>query len=71
MPLLNSIIDLLLAPFRHLPPEVGLAAFAIVTGLVVLLIFKVTSTPARVAAARLVRAGRAQRASAISTCPSR
>ena len=52
MPILNTLIDLLLAPFRRLPPEAGLAAFAAVTGVVVLLIFKATSNPARVAQAR-------------------
>lgn len=52
MSLLNTVIDLFMAPFRRLPPEAGLVAFAVVTGLVVLLIFKATSNPARVAQAR-------------------
>lgn len=52
MPILNPIIDLLLAPFRHLPPEAGLAAFAVMLGIVVLLLFKATSHPGRVTRAR-------------------
>lgn len=52
MPILNTVIDLLLAPFRRMPPEAGLVVFSVFMGLVVLLIFKVTSNPERVAQAR-------------------
>jgi hypothetical protein len=52
MPILNILIDLLLSPFHHLPQEAGLTVFALLTGLVVLLVFKATSNPARVAQAR-------------------
>jgi len=52
MPLLNPLIDYLLAPFRHLPPEAGLTVFAVMTGVVVLLVFKATSSPGRVTRAR-------------------
>ncbi len=48
MPLLNTVVDLLLAPFRWLPPEVGLTVFSVFLGLVVMLIFKTTSNPARI-----------------------
>ncbi len=48
----NALIDLLMAPFRSLPAEVGLVCFGAVTGLLVLLIFKATSNPARVVRAR-------------------
>ena len=50
--ILNTVIDLFLAPFQRLPPEVGLAVFSVFLGLVVLLIFKATSNPDRVLRAR-------------------
>jgi hypothetical protein len=50
--ILNTVIDLFLAPFQRLPPEVGLAVFSVLLGLVVLLIFKATSNPALILRAR-------------------
>jgi hypothetical protein len=50
--ILNATIDILLSPFRHLPPEAGLTAFAMLTGLLALLIFKAASNPTRVSQAR-------------------
>lgn len=56
MALLNALLvrsfDLLLAPFRQLPPIVGLAAVSLATGVAMLLIFKRTSDQARLAAVK-------------------
>jgi hypothetical protein len=52
MLLLNTLTDLYLLPFRRLPPEAGLAAFSVLFGVVVLLVFKVASNPGRIAQAR-------------------
>ena len=49
---MNRLIDLFLAPFRGWPPEVALVVFGAATGLLVLVIFKLTSRPDRVARAR-------------------
>jgi hypothetical protein len=50
--LLNAFADTLLAPFRRLPPEAGLVAWGVLAGTAVLLLFKVSSSPGRVARAR-------------------
>lgn len=52
MTILNTLIDLLLLPFRHLPPVVGLVVFSVLLGAFVLLIFKATSNPDRIRQAR-------------------
>ncbi len=52
MSFINIPIDWMLFPFRRLPPEAGLAAFAVLMGLLALLIFKAASRPARVSQAR-------------------
>lgn len=52
MPILNTLIDLFLRPFRRLPPELGLVAFSVLLGLVVLWIFKAASDPGRILRAR-------------------
>lgn len=49
---INQLVDLLMRPFAGLPPEAGLAAFSLLTALAVLLVFKATSRPERVARAR-------------------
>jgi len=49
---MNHLLDILLAPFRAWPAEVALVAFGAATGLVVMLVFKLTSRPARVVRAR-------------------
>ena len=49
---MNRLLDLLLAPFHAWPAEVALAAFGAATGLLVMVIFKLASRPARVARAR-------------------
>lgn len=56
MSLLNALLartfDLLLLPFRQLPPIVGLAVVSLVTAIAMLLIFKRTSNQARLAAVK-------------------
>ena len=56
MSLLNAflavVFDLLLAPFRQLPPIVGLAVVSLVTAIAMLLIFKRTSNQTRLAAVK-------------------
>jgi len=52
MNVLNTVMDLVMAPLRQLPPELALAGFSVVTGIVILLLFKVSSDPAKIAAAR-------------------
>jgi hypothetical protein len=49
---MNRLLDILLAPFRAWPAEVALVAFGAATGLLVMVIFKLTSRPERVARAR-------------------
>jgi hypothetical protein len=50
--ILNQVVDVILAPFRQLPPEVGVAVYSILLATIVLVVFKVTSRPERVARAR-------------------
>jgi uncharacterized membrane protein (DUF106 family) len=54
--LLNAVlarsVDLLLAPFRQLPPIVGLVVVSLATAVAMLLIFKRTSNQARLAAVK-------------------
>lgn len=50
--LLARVFDLLLAPFRQLPPIVGLVVVSLATGIAMLLIFKRTSDQARLAAVK-------------------
>jgi uncharacterized membrane protein (DUF106 family) len=45
--LLNGVFDLLLAPFRGLPPVVGLLVLSLLTSIGMLLLFKVTSNQDR------------------------
>lgn len=52
MNVLNTAMDLLMVPLQRLPPELALACFSIVTGVVILLLFKISSNPAKIAAAR-------------------
>ncbi|HSC27024.1 MAG TPA: hypothetical protein VLD67_07110 [Vicinamibacterales bacterium] len=56
MALLNSLLvrlfDLLLFPFRQLPPIVGLAAVSLLTAVAMLLIFRATSDQRRLAAVK-------------------
>ena len=47
--LLRGLFDLLLSPFRTLPPIVGLALVSLVTAVGVLLVFRVTSNQERLA----------------------
>ena len=49
---LAAVFDLLLAPFRQLPPIVGLVVVSLVTSIAMLLIFKRTSNQARLAAVK-------------------
>ena len=49
---LASLFDLLLAPFRQLPPIVGLVVVSLVTAIAMLLIFKRTSNQTRLAAVK-------------------
>jgi uncharacterized membrane protein (DUF106 family) len=49
---LASVFDLLLAPFRQLPPIVGLVVVSLATAIVMLLIFKRTSNQTRLAAVK-------------------
>lgn len=49
---LNQLVDLLLRPLAGLPPEVGLAAFAVLAALPVALVFKAASRPGRADRAR-------------------
>ena len=56
MSLLNAflavVFDLLLAPFRQLPPIVGLAVVSLLTAIAMLLIFKRTSNQTRLTAVK-------------------
>lgn len=56
MSLLNALLartfDLLLAPFRQLPPIVGLVVVSLATAILMLLIFKKTSNQTRLAAVK-------------------
>ena len=45
--LLNRVFDLLLAPFRGLPPVAGLLVLSLLTSIGMLLLFKVTSNQDR------------------------
>jgi len=55
---LRGLFDGLLSPFRGLPPLVGLAVVSIVTGIGVLLVYKVTSNQEKLAAVkRRIHAG--------------
>ncbi len=49
---LAAVFDLLLAPFRQLPPIVGLVVVSLATAIAMLLIFKRTSNQARLAAVK-------------------
>jgi uncharacterized membrane protein (DUF106 family) len=49
---LAAVFDLLLAPFRQLPPIVGLVVVSLATSIAMLLIFKRTSNQARLAAVK-------------------
>jgi len=48
----NAMMDALMALLGRLPPAAALAGFAVLTGALVLVLFKVSSRPARIAAAR-------------------
>jgi hypothetical protein len=56
VPLLNAslgrLLDLVLLPFRHLPPLAGLAVVALLTAIGVLLVFRATSDQRRLQAVR-------------------
>lgn len=52
MNIFNIAMDLIMAPLRLLPAELALACYSILTGMVILLLFKVSSAPAKIAAAR-------------------
>jgi len=52
MNVFNTVMDLMMAPLRRLPPELALACFSVVTGIVILLLFKISSNPVKIAAAR-------------------
>ena len=50
--LLTGAFTMMMAPFRNLHPLAGLAAFSVITGIVMLLVFKWTSNQGGVAGAR-------------------
>ncbi len=52
MRVINTAMDLLMTALRELPAEIALAIYAVLTGIVILLLFKISSNPARIAAAR-------------------
>ena len=49
---IGGLLDLLLLPFRELPPAVGLSVVALLATVPILLVFKVTSDQPRLAAAK-------------------
>jgi hypothetical protein len=52
MTLLNTLMDALMSLLGRLPPAAALACFSVLAGALVLLLFKVSSRPERIAAAR-------------------
>ena len=55
---LRALFDILLYPFRSLPPVVGLSVVSLIIGVVMLLVFKATSNQARLdAVKRQIHAG--------------
>ena len=45
-------MDLMMAPLRLFPLEIALICFSVITGVIILLLFKISSNPVRIAAAR-------------------
>jgi hypothetical protein len=52
MKALSTGMDGIMAPLSRLPAELALTLFSVLTGIVILLLFKISSNPARIAAAR-------------------
>ena len=52
MKIFNIAMDMIMAPLRQLPAELALAIYSILTGVVILLLFKISSNPVKIAAAR-------------------
>ena len=52
MNVFNIAMDLIMVPLRLLPAELALACYSILSGVVILLLFKISSNPAKIAAAR-------------------
>jgi len=52
MKLFNTVMDLIMGVLSHLGAELALTLYSVLAGIVILLLFKFSSNPARIAAAR-------------------